>query len=149
MQSDMRGLSNQQVQERLEKYGRNELAKPKSESMMKKFVANFTSLMALLLWAGGLLALLSGAMELGIAIFCVNLINGCFSFFQEFKAEKATNALQQMLPSKSRVVREGKELQIPSEEIVPGDILVLEEETRSVLMRVFCAAMTFRQINRP
>ena len=127
MQSDMRGLSNQQVQERLEKYGRNELAKPKSESMMKKFVANFTSLMALLLWAGGLLALLSGAMELGIAIFCVNLINGCFSFFQEFKAEKATNALQQMLPSKSRVVREGKELQIPSEEIVPGDILVLEE----------------------
>ncbi len=127
MQSDMRGLSNQQVQERLEKYGRNELAKPKSESMMKKFVANFTSLMALLLWAGGLLALLSGAVELGIAIFCVNLINGCFSFFQEFKAEKATNALQQMLPSKSRVVREGKELQIPSEEIVPGDILVLEE----------------------
>lgn len=127
MQSDMRGLSNQQVQERLEKYGRNELAKPKSESMLKKFVANFTSLMALLLWAGGLLALLSGAMELGIAIFCVNLINGCFSFFQEFKAEKATNALQQMLPSKSRVVREGKELQIPSEEIVPGDILVLEE----------------------
>ena len=64
---------------------------------LKKLISNFTSLMALLLWGGGLLAILSGTVELGISIFCVNLINGFFSFFQEFKAEKATSALQKMI----------------------------------------------------
>ena len=80
--------------------------------------------MALLLWGGGLLAILSGTVELGISIFCVNLINGFFSFFQEFKAEKATSALQKMMPSYARVVRDGKEVKIFAEDIVPGDIMI-------------------------
>ena len=98
--------------------------------MLKKLLANFTSLMALLLWGGGLMAILSGALELGIAIFCVNLINGLFSFFQEFKAERATDALQKMLPSYARVVRDGEERKILATELVPGDIMVLEEGDR-------------------
>ena len=82
MGSDMRGLSQAEAEARLEQFGKNELAQKKKESMLKKLLANFTSLMALLLWGGGLMAILSGALELGIAIFCVNLINGLFSFFQ-------------------------------------------------------------------
>lgn len=76
------------------------------------------------------MAILSGALELGIAIFCVNLINGLFSFFQEFKAERATDALQKMLPSYARVVRDGEERKILATELVPGDIMVLEEGDR-------------------
>ena len=67
---------------------------------------------------------------LGISIFCVNLINGFFSFFQEFKAEKATDALQKMLPAYARVIRGGQEMKILASEIVPGDIMLLEEGDR-------------------
>ncbi len=127
MDSDMRGLSQEEAERRLEQYGKNELAQKKQDSMLKKLLANFTSLMAVLLWAGGIMAIISGSLQLGISIFCVNLINGLFSFFQEFKAEKATNALQQMLPANARVIRDGEERQILASEIVPGDIMILEE----------------------
>ena len=75
MGSNMRGLSQEEADKRLEQYGKNELAQKKQTSMLKKFLANFTSLMALLLWAGGVMAILSGALELGIAIFCVNPVS--------------------------------------------------------------------------
>ena len=130
MNSSMEGLSEVQVKERIEKYGKNEIASKKETPMIKKLFSNFTSLMALLLWGSGLLAILSGTIELGISIFCVNLINGFFSFFQEFKAEKATNALAKIMPSYARVVRNGKEVKILAEEIVPGDIMILEEGDR-------------------
>ena len=127
MDSDMRGLSQEEADRRLEQYGKNELAQKKKDSMLKKLLVNFTSLMAILLWAGGIMAIVSGSPQLGVSIFCVNLINGFFSFFQEFKAEKATSALQQMLPANARVVRDGEEKQIPALDIVPGDIMILEE----------------------
>lgn len=130
MNSDMRGLSQAEADKRLEQYGKNELAQKKQKSMFRKLLANFTSLMALLLWAGGIMAIVSGALALGISIFCVNLINGFFSFFQEFRAEKATNALQKMLPSYARVVRDDKEIKILASDIVPGDIMLLEEGDR-------------------
>ena len=130
MGSDMRGLSQAEAKKRLEQYGRNELEQKKKDSMPKKLLANFTSLMALLLWGGGAMAVLSGSLQLGISIFCVNLINGLFSFFQEFRAEKATDALRKMMPASARVVRGGEEIKIPAAEIVPGDILILEEGDR-------------------
>lgn len=65
--------------------------------------------------------------ELGFAIFCVIVINGIFSFWQEFKAEKAIEALQKLLPHYSLVLRDGKESQILSSELVYGDIIFLEE----------------------
>ena len=127
LHSGMKGLSSEEAAERLKRYGRNELAEKKKDSMLKKLIANFTSLMALLLWIGGIMAIISGAPELGIAIFCVNLINGAFSFFQEFKAEKATSALSKMLPATARVLRDGEEVKIEAAEIVPGDIMIIEE----------------------
>lgn len=130
MGSEMRGLSQAEAENRLKQYGKNELAQKKQTSMAKKLLANFTSLMALLLWGGGIMAIVSGALELGISIFCVNLINGFFSFFQEFKAEKATSALQKMLPAYTRVLRDGKETKILAADIVPGDIMILEEGDR-------------------
>lgn len=127
LNSSAHGLSQEEAEKRLTEYGKNQIAQKKQTSLLKKLLANFTSLMAILLWAGGIMAIASGAPELGIAIFCVNLINGLFSFFQEFKAEKATSALQKMLPSYVRVVRGGEEVKILAADVVPGDVMILEE----------------------
>ena len=60
----------------------------------------------------------------------VNIINGAFSFWQEFKAEKATEALRKLLPSYARVLRDGEMQRILAEELVPGDVILLEEGDR-------------------
>lgn len=83
--------------------------------------------MAILLWVGGVIAIIAQMPELGIAIFSVNLINGLFSFWQEFRASKATEALKKMIPAYARVIRDGKEQQIMAEDLVPGDLLVVTE----------------------
>jgi magnesium-transporting ATPase (P-type) len=94
---------------------------------MVRVIANFTHLMAILLWVGGLIGFLAQMPQLGIAIWAVNLINGLFSFWQEYKAEKALAALRRLLPTYARVLRGGIEQRIPAEELVPGDVLLLSE----------------------
>lgn len=121
------GLSQSSVQARLEEVGPNILQKAEQTSLLLEFLANFTHLMALLLWAAGLLAFLAHMPQLGIAIWLVNLINGGFSFWQEYKAERAVEALQRLLPPSARVLRDGQEALIPAAELVPGDLLVLTE----------------------
>lgn len=121
------GLYNEEVAKRQTQFGKNLLESKKQESKWLRFLKNFTSLMAILLWIGGLVAILSGTVELGIAIWLVNVINGVFSFIQENRAQKATEALKNMLPSYARVVRDGIEQKILAEDLVPGDILLIEE----------------------
>ncbi len=65
--------------------------------------------------------------QLAIAIWMVNVINGVFSFWQEFRAEKATEALKKMLPTYARVLRDGSEQKILAENLVPGDVILLSE----------------------
>jgi P-type E1-E2 ATPase len=65
--------------------------------------------------------------ELGIAIWIVNLINGVFSFWQEYQAEKATDALRRLLPRYARVRRDGNEERVRAEDLVPGDVILLAE----------------------
>jgi magnesium-transporting ATPase (P-type) len=94
---------------------------------MWKLLANFTHLMALLLWVGGLIGFLAQMPQLGMAIWLVNVINGAFSFWQEYRAEQATAALRRLLPTYARVLREGVEQRLLAEELVPGDVIVLTE----------------------
>jgi potassium/sodium efflux P-type ATPase len=122
-----KGLTSQEVQERLKTYGANQIKEAKKTSLLLKFVSNFTHLMAILLWVGGFVALIARMPELTIAIWLVNVINGAFSFWQEFRAEKATDALKKLLPAFSRVLRDGVEQKILAEELVPGDIVLLAE----------------------
>ena len=68
--------------------------------------------------------------QLGIAIWTVNIINGIFSFWQEFKAEKATEALRKLLPSYAHALRDGERQRVLTEELVPGDVILLEEGDR-------------------
>eukprot|EP01114_Cavostelium_apophysatum_P003728 TRINITY_DN1385_c0_g2_i1.p1 TRINITY_DN1385_c0_g2~~TRINITY_DN1385_c0_g2_i1.p1 ORF type:complete len:916 (-),score=259.88 TRINITY_DN1385_c0_g2_i1:52-2799(-) len=83
--------------------------------------------MALLLWAAAIIGFVAEMPELGISICMVNIINGMFSFWQEFKAEKATEALSNLLPSYMKVLREGQKAQVNGDRLVLGDVILLEE----------------------
>ena len=99
----------------------------KGKPLILKFLANFTHVMAIMLWLAGIGAFIAKMPELGIAVWSVNIINGGFSFFQEFRAEKATQALKKILPSQSRVMRNGEEASILAQDLVPGDVIFLQE----------------------
>jgi len=121
------GLTRAEAEERLQRFGHNAITETKGTPLYLKLLANFTHLMALLLWVGGIVAFIARMPQLGIAVWMVNVINGAFSFWQEFKAEKATEALRRLLPTYSRVLRDGEEGRIPAEELVPGDVMLLAE----------------------
>ena len=111
------GLRPAEVEEQRVIYGRNVISEIKGKSLIVKFFANFTHLMAILLWIGGIVGFIARMPQLGIAIWMVNVINGVFSFWQEYRAEKATEALRKLIPSYARVIRDGKDERILAEEL--------------------------------
>ncbi|WP_277406497.1 cation-translocating P-type ATPase [Lacrimispora xylanisolvens] len=125
--SNVRGLNQSQVAERQKKLGKNLIEEKKKKSVILIFLGNFIHLMAILLWIGGAVAFLAGMPQLGVAVWLVNVINGVFSFWQEHRAGKATDALRNMLPSYARVIRDGEEQKILAEDLIIGDIILLEE----------------------
>ncbi|MEW5800465.1 MAG: HAD-IC family P-type ATPase [bacterium] len=129
LQTSEDGLTQEEAQRRLDIYGYNILKRIKQTPTYVKFLKNFTSLFAILLWIGGGLCFIPGVdmPQLGWAIFCVIIINAVFSFWQEFKAEKAIEALQKLLPPKSTILRNGQKVEVLASQLVPGDIIFLEE----------------------
>jgi calcium-translocating P-type ATPase len=121
------GLTVAEVDRRRAQVGPNVLERVRRRSRLARFAEQFVSLFAVLLWIGGGLALLSGMPELGWAIFAVVVINGVFSFLQEYRAERAVQALQRLLPHEITVLRDGAERRAPAVTLVPGDIVRLEE----------------------
>jgi P-type Ca2+ transporter type 2C len=122
-----KGLTSEEAAARLERYGPNEIRQIRGKSMIWKFLENFYHLFAIMLWVGGGLSFVADMPQLGYAIFAVIFINAIFSFWQEFRAEKATEALKKMIPHKAKVVRDAQTREIDACDIVPGDVLVLEE----------------------
>ncbi len=100
------GLTADEAHARAITYGPNLLSTTPQRPLLLRLSAHFTHLMALLLWAGSLLALAAGLPALCVAILLVNVVNGVFSFWQEFKADKATEALRRLLPVHARVMRD-------------------------------------------
>ena len=119
------GLTTAEAERRFAEAGPNALAEAKAPSHLRQIVANLVHLFALLLWAGAALALIGGLPELSVAIVVVILVNAIFAFVQEYRAERAVEALRLMLPLEVRVRRDGVPVSINSEEVVPGDVLLL------------------------
>lgn len=115
---------------RLKHYGYNELPEPAQRSLLLRFTDQLTHFMALLLWVAGILAFISGTPELGWAIWAVIWINAAFSFWQEYQAEQALAALKRVLPVQVKVYRAGILHTILARELVPGDVMQLEEGDR-------------------
>ncbi len=121
------GLTSEEAGRRLAEYGPNEIKEIKGRSLIWKFLENFYHLFAIMLWVAAVLAYIGDLPELSWAIIAVIFINAIFSFWQEFRAEKATEALKQMIPRNAKVIRDGQTIQVPASELVPGDVMVLEE----------------------
>ena len=128
------GLTAAVAARRLTEFGPNHIEEVGRESLLLRFLREFTHFFAIILWVGAALAFLAeafasgqGMARLGIAIVGVILVNGVFSFWQEYKAERAVAALRQLLPQKVKVQREGAILEIVATDLVPGDIVLLEE----------------------
>jgi sodium/potassium-transporting ATPase subunit alpha len=128
------GLTEEEAKKRFSEFGPNEIKEVKKTPLSIRFLKQFIHFLAILLWIGAGLALLSeylhpgeGMLTLGLAIIGVIFINAAFTFIQEYRAEKSIEKLKLLLPFHVRVIREGKEKEIPAREIVPGDLIVLSE----------------------
>ena len=130
LSSSAKGLSEAETVARIKQYGFNELPEPARRSMLLRFADQLTHFMALLLWVAGALAFACGTPALGWAVWAVIWINAGFSFWQEFQAEQALAALNKMLPAQAKVYRGGALHEIPVREVVPGDVMQLEEGDR-------------------
>jgi len=121
------GLAGVEAARRLARWGPNALPRAARRPWFVELGSNFVHLFALLLWAGAVLAWIAGMPELGWAIVGVVLVNGLFSYWQEFQAERAAEALEALLPRDVCVRRDGVERLVRAELVVPGDVLVLSE----------------------
>jgi len=122
------GLSSHDAVVRLGRYGPNTLPAAVRRAWYVELGANFVHLFALLLWAASALAVVAGMPQLAWAILMVILINGLFSYWQEYEAERATEALGALLPRHVTVRRDdGSAQMVAASAVVPGDILVLAE----------------------
>ncbi len=124
------GLSPSEATTRLARFGTNELPESRQRPLWLRFFDQLSHFMALLLWIAGILAFVSGTPALGWAIFAALWINALFSFWQEFQAERAIAALKNVLPMQVKVYRNGELQEIPARELVPGDVMQLEEGDR-------------------
>lgn len=120
------GLTDNEAKQRLEKYGVNEIEKRKSITPLKIFVRQFTSFIVIILFAAILISLLIGERLDAIVISIILILNGVFGFIQEYRAEKAIEKLRKLTALKAKVIRDSREIQIDSKELVPGDIILIE-----------------------
>lgn len=128
------GLSPEEAQQRLSRYGPNVLEEPSHYSLIRGFLQQFTHFLAILLWIAAGLAFTAefmkpgeGMATLGWAILGVIVINAVFAFFQEYKAERAVHALHCLLPARAWALRSNQPHEVSRSEIVPGDVLLIEE----------------------
>ena len=120
------GLTGKEAKKRLDEYGYNELQKEKKHTALAIFISQFKNALIILLIFAGVLSLFLGEMIESIAIFSIVLLNTLLGFFQEYRAEKAMEALQKISAPTAKVIRDGKKQKIPAREVVPGDIILLE-----------------------
>ena len=127
----MQGLTQEQVKEKLEKYGFNELKAAKKKTLFQRFIDQFKDFSIIVLIIA---AIVSGAVGIAegegitdtVIIMIVVIVNAIIGVVQESKAEKSLEALQKLSDHASKVLRDGNLSVIPARELVPGDIVVLE-----------------------
>jgi magnesium-transporting ATPase (P-type) len=122
---DVTGLSADEVQRRRQESGPNLLPRPARIALWRRLLDQLVHFFALMLWIAGGLAILAGMPQLGAAIFVVIVLNGVFAFLQEYRAEKASDELRDLLPRRVTVIREARRQSIDATELVPGDVVVL------------------------
>lgn len=130
LDTSLSGLTEKEAHNRLVKYGRNELPKEKSKSIISIFFSALNDPIIYVLIVATILSLVVNETIDAIAIFVIILIDAIVSTIQEHKAEKNSEALKNLIKFKVKVVRESRHYEIDSENVVPGDIIILESGTQ-------------------
>jgi Ca2+-transporting ATPase len=145
LQSDIGGLSAEKVELKRREFGYNELKERKKASPLQIFLAQFRNIFVIMLLIAIIISIVLGWYEAqvlhearvtietfvdAIAIGAIVILNAIVGFVQEYRSEKAMEALEKLTTPKARVLREGRDMQIPARELVPGDILLLEAGDR-------------------
>ena len=126
LNSTPEGLNDQEVKKRQEEHGLNELPRKKQESVLKLFISQFQNPIELILVITVIVSFLLKEYVDGIALILIIAIDVIMGTYQEWKARKDAEALISMIRVTSKVIRNGKEYEINSNEVTVGDILVLE-----------------------
>jgi len=124
------GLSTSEAAGRRAEHGPNRLPAPSRPSAARRLAGELTHFFAVMLWVAGLLALIAGLPELGIAIFAVIVLNALFAFAQQARADRAADRLRAMLPTQVSVWRDGRRQIIEADDVVVDDLLLLESGDR-------------------
>lgn len=122
-----KGLTQVEVEQRLKKYGKNKIPEKKSKNFLEIFFNQFKEFLIIVLLIATLISFLLGEVKDAVAILLIVIINSLLGSFQEFKAEKTLASLRSYISPKAKVLREGRIFQIDIEDIVPGDIVLLDE----------------------
>lgn len=125
-QAGMEGLSDREAGRRREQYGPNKLSEGKKKSVAQVFAEQFKDLLVIILIAAAVISALSENVESTIVIFAVLILNAVLGTVQYLKAEKSLESLKAMSSPSAKVLRGGVRLEIPSADVVPGDIVLLE-----------------------
>ena len=133
LKTDKRGgLAKQEVENRQKEYGKNKLKEKPKETILIRFIKQFNDFMIIILIIASIISAgvsyMQGENDYidSIIIIAIVVLNAIMGVIQETKAEKSIEALQKMTPRKSKVIREGKTEEINAEDLVPGDIVILE-----------------------
>ncbi|WGP08307.1 cation-transporting P-type ATPase [Streptomyces sp. SH5] len=121
------GLSAREASRRLAVHGPNEVRSKAHSSFLRQLSAQLAHPLALLLWAAAALAFVAGLAVLGWAILAVIAVNAAFALLQERQAERAVETLARYLPEHAFVVRDGRTRRVEARDLVPGDVILLEE----------------------
>ena len=132
LHSSPEGLSTEEIRRRLASFGPNRIEQLGGSSIVLRFLRQFSHFFAVILWVAAGLAFFAqwhqpgqGWATLGLAIVGVILINGLFSFWQEYRAERTLAALQRLLSHRVKALRGGETREIPTVDLVPGDLIFL------------------------
>ena len=129
---EKQGLTEKEVKERKEKYGKNKLEEKKKESFIVKFIKQFNDFMIIILIIASIISAVVSKMQGendyvdSIIIIGIVVFNALMGVIQEAKAEKSIEALKQMTPQLAKTIRSGKTVEINAEELVKGDIIILD-----------------------
>ncbi|MDD5133591.1 MAG: calcium-translocating P-type ATPase, SERCA-type [Candidatus Nanoarchaeia archaeon] len=122
-----KGLTEKEASDRLEKYGLNSIKAKESKGPIKIFLSQFTNILVIILVVVALISLFIGRFSDFVLILVILLLNAILGFVQEYKAEKALKALKKLAAFKANIIRDGIKKTIDSEELVPGDIILIEQ----------------------
>lgn len=125
--SNVEGLSQEEVKKRISEYGLNKLKRTRQFNALKVLLSQFKSFLIIVLIFAAVLAFFMHSVIDSIVILVIVVLNAGIGFTQEYRAEKAIESLKKIMVPEAKVLRNGRVVRINSEEIVPGDILILSE----------------------